>query len=262
MIHIRRIELAKGALDLLASWQREIDRLPSYPERVKAALKQWDNKRRGADFRAVTETLKAMCTGPGRCMYCEDNGATDVEHFRPKAVYPGLVYAWTNYLYACTPCNRSKGNRFAIVSPKTGDIAEILASSVEPEDGAHVLLDPCRDDPFEYLELDLLGTFLFRPIHPEGSIERRRAEYTIRLLGLNERSDLVDARKRAYDGYLAQLGQYVARKKEAKGEDTLERLRRAIQRGNHATVWREMQRQRARIPELCELFELAPELDP
>ena len=48
-------------------------------------------------------------------MYCEDSVADEVEHFRPKDLYPDVVFAWRNYLYACGQCNGGKNNRFSIV---------------------------------------------------------------------------------------------------------------------------------------------------
>lgn len=33
----------------------------------------------------------------------------DVDHFRPKAINPELVYQWCNYIWSCKPCNQRKG---------------------------------------------------------------------------------------------------------------------------------------------------------
>lgn len=64
-----------------------------------------------------------------KCCYCERKRElkreSDVEHYRPKAKvtedpsHPGywwLAYDWTNYLYACKPCNEAhKKNHFPLL---------------------------------------------------------------------------------------------------------------------------------------------------
>ncbi|MBU3025907.1 hypothetical protein [Zobellia galactanivorans] len=67
-----------------------------------------------------------------KCAFCENDttaGASlQVEHYRPKAKvtedvnHPGyywLGYEWSNLLYACSKCNRSKANFFPIKSTGT-----------------------------------------------------------------------------------------------------------------------------------------------
>lgn len=46
------------------------------------------------------------------CAYCEEVCKGEVDHFRPKSRFPDLVYEWTNWLLACTPCNRAKGDKW------------------------------------------------------------------------------------------------------------------------------------------------------
>lgn len=44
------------------------------------------------------------------CSYCEcplDNG--EIEHIQPQSKYPNLKHEWTNYLLACSDCNKRKG---------------------------------------------------------------------------------------------------------------------------------------------------------
>ena len=42
------------------------------------------------------------------CAYCEETDRGEVEHFRPKKLYPELVYVWLNWLFACRACNQAK----------------------------------------------------------------------------------------------------------------------------------------------------------
>ena len=63
----------------------------------------------------------------GLCAYCEERDKGEVDHFRPKSQFPALVYAWSNWLFACHNCNQAKGERW----PPPGYI------------------DPCSDSPRE-----------------------------------------------------------------------------------------------------------------
>jgi uncharacterized protein (TIGR02646 family) len=258
MIQVKSRELAAEALAELAALQREIDSLPTYPERVTAAVEQWPSRRRRKVFSHVEEILGAMCSGPKRCMFCEDNGAYQIEHFRPKSLYPGLVYAWGNYLFACGQCNGPKSDRFAIFSG-SGAVLELARAGSEPESVPSVLLDPRQDEPMGYLWLDLRDTFRFKPVHASGTLGYDRADYTLRWLGLNDRDELVEARRSAYGDYLAHLERYATRKRSGADPEILKQLRRSIERRNHVTVWREMQRQHQTDANLRALFEEVPE---
>ncbi|GHU76870.1 hypothetical protein FACS189461_4930 [Spirochaetia bacterium] len=49
-----------------------------------------------------------------KCAYCECNateggGYMEVEHFKPKSLYPEFVFEWANLLPACRRCNGMKG---------------------------------------------------------------------------------------------------------------------------------------------------------
>ena len=122
-----------------------------------------------------------------------------------------------------------------------------------------MLLDPRRDEPLDYLWLDLRDTFLFKPVHPEGTPEHSRADYTIRWLDLNIRPDLAGARRVAYENYRNGVEAYAAAKRGDASAANLERRRRALLKNGHITVWREMQRQHGEIDELRSLFEEVPE---
>lgn len=68
--------------------------------------------------------------------YCERSCPGETDHFRPKGVFPELTYEWSNWLLACTPCNRAKGDKWP--------------------DGGYV--DPCAelppDRPENYFDYD------------------------------------------------------------------------------------------------------------
>jgi uncharacterized protein (TIGR02646 family) len=64
-----------------------------------------------------------------KCIYCEGSinapRAANVEHFKPKALFPSLAYEWTNYFLGCTGCNGAKSNKWpargSYIRPDRGD---------------------------------------------------------------------------------------------------------------------------------------------
>lgn len=56
-----------------------------------------------------------------KCAFCEckpgEGGNIEVEHFKPKSIYPLLTFEWTNFLPCCRKCNLSKSNHDTGMSP-------------------------------------------------------------------------------------------------------------------------------------------------
>ncbi|RKI72000.1 hypothetical protein D7X55_08305 [Corallococcus sp. AB049A] len=265
MIRLPTIPLPPAANTQLADYQREIDSLPNYETRVDQAKVRFNrlNKRDNPTFATVRATLSAMCVGAQRCAYCEDSLAGEVDHLWPKTLYPNLVFAWTNYLYACGSCNRTKSSNFAVFAHGTGVHTDVGRRRgmpvVPPVAGTLVLLDPRVDDPMDFMTLDLPGTFLFKVTAEPGTVAYQRAKYTIDLLGLNRREPLRLARIHAYRDFFAHFNGYVRERAHGHAPEHLLHLAHDIQTRQHATVWREMKRQHQLIPELKRLFEAAPE---
>ncbi len=258
MIEIRAPELPPELQGMLDEKQAKIDAIPDFAARVEAAALAWENRSRER-FRPIRDVLAGVCSGEDRCMYCEDSAGDEIEHVRPKSLYPGHTFRFPNYLLICGPCNGPKNNRFGVLSKARRAFVEVArprgAPVVPPDDGRMMLIDPRREDPMRYLILDLAFPFHFHPIHARGCLARARAAYTIEVLGLNRREKLVLRRQAAFGNYVARLKEYVAERDPA----VRERCRHALLRLDHPTVWREMQRQHLRIPELLALFEAAPE---
>ncbi len=201
-----------------------------------------------------------------RCNYCEDNQGNQVEHIYPKNIYPGKCFDFDNYLIACGICNGPKSDRFALfidnskidVSPKRRQ------DPVEPPYGEALLVNPRIENPFEYIELDIPGTFYFTAVNDEkDSLEYHKAEYTIELLKLNSRDVLVEARKAAFHLFKSTLEAYIQKKNQGVSESILEGIKNSILKSPHPTVWLEMIRQRKYkdpfYEELNSLFNSAPE---
>lgn len=265
MIRLPDIALSSPALHQLERWQAEVDAHPRYADQVTAARRSFEqrNKPGNKTFAEVRRSLTEMCSGAQRCGYCEDSAADEVEHIWPKDLYPELVFAWRNYLYACGPCNGPKNNRFAVFPPGARNPVEVGRSSEAsvkpPRRGSPAIIDPRQEDPMAFLMLDLRGTFYFEPLAKKGTKDYERADYTLRLLRLNAREYLRQARENAFSGYRARLFEYVSLRRKRAPRVALSRCSLAIQRAAHPTVWKEMQRQHSQHPELRALFREAPE---
>lgn len=148
MIRLPDVPLPAEAHANLAEYQREVDTLPDYAARVVHAKGRFAalNKKGNSTFDSVKATLAKMNSGARRCAYCEDSAADEVEHIRPKTLYPELVFAWVNYLYACGPCNGPKNNHFAVFAEGTGALTNVArarnAPVVPPIAGKAVFIDP------------------------------------------------------------------------------------------------------------------------
>lgn len=264
MLNVVEKALALSVLDQLTAYQRVVDSAGEYKDRVSEAKRCFPihNRSTNKTFRVVRENLSEMCNGARRCMYCEDSVADEVEHFRPKDLYPELVFAWSNFLYACGPCNGPKNNRFAVIDD-TGSLVDVSRSRsmpiVEPVAGLIALIDPRRENPLDFLMLDIRDTFEFTSIADDGSAEDLRANYTIEVLRLNQRDYLVEARENALGGYVARLQQYISARNDNVSIERLKLLQQGIQTAPHPTVWAEMVRQKGHHPSIDELFAAAPE---
>ena len=264
MLKIRNGRLSPKARERLAGYQRDVDGQDTYPARVARAKSRFDslNSPRNATFAAVRRKLAEMCDGERRCMYCEDSAADEIEHFKPKNLYPEAAFVWPNYLYACGPCNGPKNNRFMVADARTGDLLDVTRRKndpvVPPRQGDPVLINPRRENPLDFLMLDIRDTFEFTPV-ADGGLPLERARYTIRVLRLNERDYLKEARRIQMISYTALLTTYADLRGQGATRRDLAGVKRGIQHSPHPTVWAEMKRQRTRHPDLANLFDAAPE---
>ena len=261
MLRVPAVDLQRAAASRLGKWQAEIDALPTHAERVEWARRRFKSRNvsGNATFREVREALGVMCSGNRRCGYCEDSVGDEVEHVAPKVHYPGLAFTWTNYLYACGPCNGPKNDLYA-VRDATGLVHDLPRGGgpVPPPAGTPLLIDPRTEDPLELLELDLAGTFRIVPRPGLPAWDRQRAKWSIMTLDLN-RTYLVKGRESHFGSYRARLAEYASKVAAGAPRAELDGLRDGLLDMSHPTVFREMQRQAEYDPAIEAMFMGAPE---
>ncbi|WP_346895564.1 hypothetical protein [uncultured Roseibium sp.] len=262
MLHLSDPNLPARVSAKLAEYQDEIDEVENYAERVTLGKSRFSsrNTTTNATFRVVRARLSEMCSGAQRCVYCEDSVGDEVEHIKPKDLYPEDVFRWPNYIYACGPCNGGKNNKFAVINQ--GNLVIVTrprgAPITPPSLGDPAFINPRTEDPLAFLTIDLLGTFLILPCEGLDPVAESRAKFTIEVLNLN-RDLLLDARQNAFGGYRARLLEYRHRRDDGADVNELNALRDDLLATPHPTVWAEMKRQAPFIPTLQDLFEAVPE---
>jgi hypothetical protein len=141
------------------------------------------------------------------CAYC-GSGASDqrgdVEHYRPKSIYPWLTYEFTNYLLGCRVCNSSRKSNDFPLFPRAARVtydarmsmdSRFLGEALSGE--RRLLLDPVNDPIDEWIEIDFEKDF--SPVCASAAASadgtaRQHVEETIEFFGLNTVVELVQAR--------------------------------------------------------------------
>ena len=148
-----------------------------------------------------------------KCAYCEQYKNGDfgcVEHYRPKGGYdlgsgtpllqPGyywLAYDWKNLLFSCSECNTSyKRNHFPLVNENARDIEHRDITNEEP-----AIINPVTTDPGDHIEF---SEFIIRPKMVDGQ-ESIQGKTTIGVFRLNDRKDLKERRRNAWEAYNREL---------------------------------------------------------
>lgn len=262
MLQLKNKRLTTAVTSLLKQYQDAVNAKPTFADRAAEGKKLFSkyNKKTNAAFKVVRTKLSEMSGGTVRCNYCEDSNANQVEHIYPKNFFPDRCFVWKNYCYACGPCNQPKNDKFSIFENGSGlerNLKTDLPAGTKPPAGVALLLDPRIDSPLGFLFLDTKDTFNFVPFSTGN--DKRRAEYTIEILGLNSRSYLVKARKIAFDNFRSRLFEYVHKKEAGVAKNKLAPLIDSFKNEHHQTVWHEMIRQRSLHTEIDELLNSAPE---
>ncbi len=121
------------------------------------------------DKAAIRDAIREMQCG--LCAYCEGSlDALDqhVEHRCRKRRHPGRTFEWTNLFGSCD---------------RKDSCGHFKDSGAAPHYECHVLLDPCVDDPDDYLIIRQSGRVVPCPALSDAA--RHRAQTTIDVLNLN-----------------------------------------------------------------------------
>lgn len=161
MIKLEREVEPQGMIDNKLQWKSDlltaITKYGSYkdiPEKEKQKLISF--------YRNDAVKSGLIKSSFGKCAFCEcipsEGGNIEIEHFKPKSIYPDLTFEWDNFLPSCRKCNDSKD------SHDTG---------VEP------IINPYDIDP--------KGAFYFNDIEIKAANNgmKQLAEKTIEVCGLN-----------------------------------------------------------------------------
>lgn len=164
---IKRLEQESKAIAAAANPKIEAERVYGIARKTK-----W--------FKPVVEKLGAISGVGQRCMFCSGSEASQVEHFRPKAVFPLDAMKWENFLWACGICNQSKSDRFP---PET-----------EP---GEPIINPLEEDVWSFFFIDEFGNLTAR-WRPDLDDVDPRASKTIEILAL-DRDALQESRQLRLD---------------------------------------------------------------
>lgn len=262
MLQLPEISPDKLLLDDLRSLQKRVNGKKNYAAQVDCAKRFW-RVYRISTLRDVKVLLVEMCSGGRRCCYCEDSLGTDIEHIWPKSLYPDRTFDWMNYILVCSLCNKHKGAHWAVFHSANSSYQIVsrppsAKPTFPPLSGTAVFIDPRQEDGMQFLILDLQNSFRFVVQPSLRGRERERAEYTLQRLPFNDDA-ICQERANEYQNYVARLRDYLCDKQQSADPARLERHRTSLLRLRHPTVFREMQRQHSRIPELTALFAKVPE---
>lgn len=170
MKRIKRTALPKDAEQYLGKRQQAADL--KWQGNTLDTTADWKAARQTKKMGKVLATLHAMTGERQRCMYCLDSHGSDIEHFRPKAIYPQCMYQWTNLLLCCTHCGRLKLDKF----PLSGLGA--------------LLVDPTTENPWDSLDFDPKTGNICARFDLQLNAWSAKGEKTVEVLHLDRREAL------------------------------------------------------------------------
>lgn len=186
MRRIQRAPLPPADVLSLAKRQRKADGQRAAGQ--LAVTPTWRAARKTKLLRRIHGTLCSMAGARERCMYCLDSHGTDIEHFWPKAPYPGRMFRWENLLLCCAECGRIKGTKFPLDA-----------------NGAPMLLDPTVDEPWRHLDFDPQTGIVTAAFDVGSAALDPRGKETVELLGLEQREALQVGQRRTWNRLASRL---------------------------------------------------------
>lgn len=132
------------------------------------------------------------------CAYCQrelSDNRGDVEHYRPKSSYRGLMYEMSNFFVSCRICNQNrKGKKFQLVDD------DLPASDSDPKailEERRLLLDPAEDPVDKWVRVDYDDDICAVDLSPVAASEQaaaQRVPYTRDFFWLNVDNEITTDR--------------------------------------------------------------------
>lgn len=188
--------LTAATAQKLDKLQEEVDQATSFERKVSKAQELWRNRTSNKAFEEIKTQLSEMCVSVEVCNYCENNEAGDIEHIAPKSFFPARTFLWENYLLACKICNTGYKLDKCWVLNANGEQQE-LNRGQQPTSSEHAFINPRTENPNDYMILNL-ETFKYMPSPKlRGLSAKNKVDCTLKILKLNERDQLIRARRQA-----------------------------------------------------------------
>jgi hypothetical protein len=141
--------------------------------------------------------------------------AADIDHFVPISIEVAKTFDWTNFVWVCPVCNRSKGSRFPI-----DDI------------GSALLINPTVEDPWKHLFLDS-DTGVLAPRYLEEGYDIK-GEATLQVLAPVNHEPAIEGRARALR-HLRDAIKRIPPSSDSFGDD-LSNLRREVREDDYGVA--------------------------
>lgn len=211
MIHIKKDSTPPNILiKNKDNWTKELeDNIKQYgeykkiPSNIKNSILKY--------YKHQDIKKKLFASSYQKCAFCEskpaESGNIEVEHFKPKSLYPELAFDWENLLPICRRCNNSKSDH---------------------DTGKEPIVDPSHDDPekiFTYYFLNII------PLDDKNEIAHR----TIEICDLNSerlfeiRANLLKALSSYESQVKAWIKEIETADTEIKKRNKINRLRDSIE---------------------------------
>jgi uncharacterized protein (TIGR02646 family) len=172
-------------------------------------------KSRGAVWTALKETLEAL--SDRKCWYSEARDSVShwqVDHYRPKSIYPWLAFTWHNLRLCGGKPNQRKSNEFPLAA---GCARGSVTSGVRGE--TPLLLDPTRLGDPELLTFKADG----EPVcaQPADPVATERVAISVKLLDLDSEALCEERRRkwRACEEKLRRLRELLQDSRQQANED-------------------------------------------
>lgn len=200
MIRVQRLPLSAAGRKGLAAYQRTLAGcLPKDP-RIK---RQWT---RFTDDTGLKPRVLAVLQQQSdcKCVYCENEDASTIDHFYPKSEYPAKTFRWDNLNLSCFPCNLAKRAVFPLAGRRP------------------VILNPMSEETAHFFSIDP-STGVITPAAGLTPYQARRSTETITYFKLN-RTGLARARKKVARRVRAAIEAYALEQRPAIRQVLLELL--------------------------------------